>query len=145
MTNVSWYDATAFCLWLRTRTKEEVRLPDEAEWQWAAQSARPDYAYPWGSDWDESRANTHEAGPRRLAAAGLYPLGRSDQDVEDLAGTVWEWCENWYDDKRESRVLRGGSWGYYLEYARAGYRFVARPVDRIGNIGFRVVCSSPIR
>ena len=145
VTNVSWYDATAFCLWLRTRTKEEVRLPDEAEWQWAAQSARPDYAYPWGSDWDESRANTHEAGPRRLAAAGLYPLGRSDQDVEDLAGTVWEWCENWYDDKRESRGLRGGSWINHPEYARAVYRNLPRPDVRFNYIGFRVVCSSPIR
>jgi hypothetical protein len=48
---VSWHDATAFCRWLSDRLGYEVRLPDEWEWQWAAQSARQGALYPWGVDW----------------------------------------------------------------------------------------------
>jgi len=70
----------------------------------------------------------------------------------DLSGNVWEWCLNEYENPerveaggREARVLRGGSWLLSQEYARAGYRVSFVPDDRNLNIGFRVVCSSPIR
>jgi hypothetical protein len=48
VTDVAWYDATAFCRWVTVRVGYEVRLPDEQEWQWAAQSAEADFRYPWG-------------------------------------------------------------------------------------------------
>ncbi len=149
--NISWYDATAFCRWLSARLGFEIRLPDEWEWQWAAQSARADFAYPWGRDWREGIANTSEAGINRTTAVGMYPEGRSLQDVYDLAGNVWEWCRNSYEDPRRKtpkqdapRVVRGGSWSVNRGYARAGLRGFDHPGGRGGNDGFRVVCAAPI-
>jgi formylglycine-generating enzyme required for sulfatase activity len=152
VTDVSWYDATAFCRWLSARLGIEVRLPDEWEWQWAAQSAQEAFAYPWGPDWREGLANTSESEIRRTTAVGMYPQGDSLQRVSDLAGNVWEWCRNQYEDPRrsepggeESRVLRGGSWSYRRVYARADYRNYNHPDYRYYYVGFRVVYSSPIR
>ena len=150
VTNVSWYDATAFCRWLTRRLRLEVRLPDEHEWQWAAQSAQREFAYPWGVDWRPEAANTLGSGINRTTAVGMYPHASSRQGVADLAGNVWEWCRNEYEDPRqtqpgaEPRVLRGGSWDYNPELARADLRFNLRPYSRNAFVGFRVVCSSPI-
>ena len=107
---------------------------------------------PVGPEWREGAANTNESEIRRTTAVGMYPQGDSLQGVSDLAGNVWEWCRNEYEKPErtqpggtESRVLRGGSWYFIREYARAGYRYYSHPGDRISNLGFRVVCSSPIR
>ncbi len=149
---VSWYDATAFCRWLSSRLGFEVRLPDEWEWQWAAQSARRDFVYPWGEDWQEGVANTAEAGIGRTTAVGMYPAGRSVEGVYDLGGNVWEWCRNEHGDPSktqpggdEPRVVRGGSWFLNQDDARAGFRYNLLPDSRNDNYGFRVVCASPIR
>jgi formylglycine-generating enzyme required for sulfatase activity len=150
--NVSWWDATAFCRWLSLRLGFEVRLPDEWEWQWAAQSARRDFSYPWGEDWQDGVANTREARIGRTTAVGMYPGGRNAQGAYDLSGNVWEWCLNEYSNPERvgpegsgSRVLRGGSWVGGRDRARAGYRLDTPPDDRCGDDGFRVVCASPIR
>jgi len=150
--NVSWFDATAFCRWLSARLGAEVRLPGEWEWQWASQSARGGFVYPWGADWADGVANTFEAGIGRATAVGMYPQGRSAQRVYDLAGNVSEWCRNQYDDptkvepdKEASRVLRGGSWSLSRDLARADYRRGFLPYLRVDRYGFRVLCGSPIR
>jgi hypothetical protein len=146
-TRVSWYDARAFCRWLSARLGFPVRLPDEWEWQWAAQSARPGFVYPWGRDWRDGHANTEEAGLGRVTAVGLQPAGRSLQGAYDLAGNVWEWCRNPYDqprvtaaDTRSPRVLRGGSWRVNRGFARADFRLEGLPEDRMAGAGFRLVC-----
>lgn len=99
-TQVSWFDATAFCRWLSARLRSLVRLPDEWEWQWAAQSARPGFVYPWGREWRDGHGNTEETGLGRVTAVGLHPVGGSLQGVYDLAGNAWEWCRNRYDQPR---------------------------------------------
>ena len=165
VTRVSWHDATAFCRWLSARLGAEVRLPDEWEWQWAGQSARPDFVYPWGSDWLPGRANTDEAGLGRVTAVGMYPSGESLQGVSDLAGNIWEWCRNSFDAPgarrarptsvnglveadsehgaaRGARVIRGGSWRVNRGFARADFRLDAMPEDRVGSTGFRLACGS---
>ena len=125
LTHVSWYDATAFCRWLSAKRKREIRLPDEHEWQWAAQNARTGYNFPWGPDWKEGFANTDESGIRRTTAVGMFPRGDSAQGVSDLAGNIWEWCRNEYQTPQKigpvarSLACCAGALGAAVETSRA--------------------------
>ena len=79
----------------------------------------------------------------------MFPRSRqADLGIEDLAGNVWEWCSSLYDpagkDFPFTRVLRGGSWGSGWAAARSAYRDWGDPFVRDDDVGFRVVCSSPI-
>jgi len=149
--NLSWYDAMAYCRWLSARLGHDIRLPTEWEWQQAATGGDPSRKYPWPGDWEPACANTYESGLGRTTAVGLYPDGASPVGALDMAGNVWEWCLNEYErpgNTRPSgdarRVVRGGSWNFDLDYARAAYRYYRDPDDRRYSLGLRVVCSSPI-
>jgi formylglycine-generating enzyme required for sulfatase activity len=152
---ISWFDAVAFCRWLSRRLNLDVRLPDEWEWQLAATGGDNRNAFPWGANWDVKqepwRANTFESRLGQPTAVGMYPAGATlgQAAVQDMAGTVWEWCCNKFDRPEESRsrandfdtrVLRGGSWLNGLDYARAALRLGYHPHLRSSLIGFRVVC-----
>jgi formylglycine-generating enzyme required for sulfatase activity len=82
----------------------------------------------------------------------MFPQGNTDSQISDLAGNVWEWCRNEYHNSKNvepggdgARVLRGGSWDDYQDYARSEYRSFSQPRNRNNGIGFRVVVSSPIQ
>ena len=155
---VSWYEAMAFCAWLTDKSGYAVTLPTEWQWQQAACSGRADFNYPWGAGYQSGYANINEtwgdAGShnlQRTTAVGIYPQGDSRQGVSDLSGNVWEWCLNGYDDPANiqiagtfSRVLRGGSWIFNNDFARASYRYDLAPGSRYYSVGFRVCCVSPI-
>ncbi len=96
----------------------------------------------------------------RPTPVGVYPLRGTPEGIQDMAGNVWEWCHDWYDDKyypkREKsnpfgpakgdlRVVRGGSWDFPAEYARAAFRFRYHPDDRFVDLGFRVVVGGAAR
>jgi len=160
---ISWYEAVAYCRWLTEALRaaglldegEVVRLPTEAEWE---KAARGEHArqWPWGDDFDPARANTGERGPGRTTPVGRYsPAGDSPYGAADMAGNVWEWCSSLFrdypydpDDGREDleaerdRVLRGGSWSHYRDYARCAYRYWGSPYVSHDGIGFRLV--SPV-
>ncbi len=155
--SVNWWDAVVWCRWLSARLGHEIRLPTEFEWQLAATRGDPARTYPWGPDWDPQqepwRANTVESGLNRSTAVGLYPSGVSPAGVLDMAGTLWEWCLNSFEDpentglpadQQDRRVLRGGSWYDDQALARSGIRLRLSPSNRGGSVGFRVLCSSPI-
>ena len=145
---VSWHEAKAYC--------ESVggRLPTEAEWERAARGVEG-RKYPWGNDApDASRANYTEGTPGHPTPVGLYPAGATPERVCDLAGNVWEWVADWYDDRyyvhspRENpkgpeggtlRVVRGGSWDSNPRFLRGACRSGSRPGDRGVVIGFRCV------
>ncbi len=116
---VSWYEALAFCVWLRDITGEAIMLPTEHQWQYAAQ-CDDGRTYPWGSDWDCNRcnnsiepcSNSATTPVRQYEEKGDSPFG-----VVDMAGNVWEWCLSDYDNKNNdplrdsnNRILRGGCW-----------------------------------
>jgi formylglycine-generating enzyme required for sulfatase activity len=161
---VSWFDATAICTWLesRLRARDElpaghsIRLPTEQEWEKAARQPAG-LEYPWGDRYESGRANIdetweRESGPfylKQTSAVGIYPSGAPPHGVDDMAGNVWEWCENTYEPNAKgpnaSRVLRGGSWFSSPYLARAAARSGSVPINRDYRLGFRVVRVSPNR
>lgn len=96
---VSWDDAVAFCRALSMKTGRTVRLPSEAEWEYAckADHGNVDSKFFFGDDWkqlvnhawdgDNSRGSTHPVGQKLPNSFWLY----------DMLGNVWEWCNEWYD------------------------------------------------
>ena len=120
---VSYSDAEAFCKWLETKINLPVRLPTEAEWEYAARG-RENNKYPWGNDWDAKAAASSETGGK-VSAVKSFPLNRSSSGAFDMAGNVWEWTADAFqpypgfvrDSYKEysepwfgtHKVLRGGS------------------------------------
>ncbi len=154
---VPWYEAFAYANWRAEETGLPVRLPTEAEREYAARG--PDaLLYPWGNDFVAANAITSETNPRPQAAAavGSRPDGASWVGAFDLSGNVWEWmssnCDRSYpyaaDDGREdaagssNRCLRGGSWSGDQVLARALFRNWFYPHSWSPDRGFRLVLSS---
>lgn len=133
---VTWYAARAYCEWLTENAEDGFifRLPTEQEWEWAAGGGRR--KYPWGNEEpDDTRANYDEK-VGKTTAVGCYPGGATPGGLMDMAGNVWEWMDNHYDD---TRALRGGSWLSSTEYLRCAARINDPTGYQWSGYGFRVV------
>ncbi len=153
---VTWSEAIAFCRWLTIRLRERtlleenqiVRLPTEWEWQYAATEGDPERIFPWSSEWDGRRTNTSESGLGHSISVGMYPYGVADSGPLDLAGNLWEWCQNkmnrpeWAkpDATFDWRAVRGGGWNSELVHTRTDFRHGDHPWLTNLPIGFRLCC-----
>ncbi|MBL8351155.1 MAG: SUMF1/EgtB/PvdO family nonheme iron enzyme [Burkholderiaceae bacterium] len=151
---VSWYEAIAYCRWLGHRLECELTLPTEQQWERAARGVEG-REWPWHAEWDDERASAqYKLG--RTSLVGLFPNGATPPEragvagIHDLAGNVWEWCLNEYDDPAGTapegvarRVGRGG-WRGPSGVCRPSYRFRFSPGNRNDGLGFRLVSSCPI-
>ena len=152
---VSWYEAVAYCRWLSHRLGREVTLPTELQWERAARGAEG-REWPWAGNWDDEKANALDH-LGRTSLVGLFPNGATpperagERGVLDLAGNLWEWCLNEFDDPAGAapgdparRVVRGGSWDDPPDDCRPSYRYGGAPGFRLSSLGFRLVLSCPI-
>ncbi len=151
---VSWNDAVSFCQWLSAVTKRVIRLPSEAEWEYACRASGTDQDY-------EQRLNDY--GWHAGNCAGAQPVARKLPNawgLHDTLGNVAEWCQDiwhdnyagdppppdgsaWLPDSDKDRVVRGGHSGCG---ARAklltAYARESSPRDFASiHIGFRIVCA----
>jgi gamma-glutamyl hercynylcysteine S-oxide synthase len=145
VTWVSIEDARAYCAWAG------ARLPHEWEWQYAAQG-QDGRTYPWGNSWIASAVPTPDQDriPRAPDGVTSHPQGASPFGVMDMVGNVWQWTDEFEDERTRTAILRGGS--YYqpqgsMWYFPQAYEadehgkllLMAPSKDRAGTIGFRCV------
>ncbi|HUN06076.1 MAG TPA: SUMF1/EgtB/PvdO family nonheme iron enzyme [Aggregatilineales bacterium] len=149
---VSWYEAVAYSQWLSEVTGENIMLPTEDQWQYAAQG-EDGRQYPWGNDWDCKKCNNSVSPCNNSQTSPVRQyegVGDSPFKVVDMAGNVWEWCltdnKNRTNDiysAANSRVLRGGSWNNLVTaYFRCDNRNRYTPHLRNYSRGFRLALSS---
>jgi formylglycine-generating enzyme required for sulfatase activity len=158
---VSWHDCQEFCEGLGRRTGQRVRLPTEAQWEYAcrAGTATP---FHFGETLSTDQANYNGWYTYRQGRKGVYrqqttPVGNFPPNawgLFDLHGGVWEWCLDCYgkypegevsDPRTEhvgtARVLRGGSWYNIPWSCRSACRDWGEPGVRDRDIGCRVLLS----
>jgi sulfatase modifying factor 1 len=151
--HVSYDDAVEFTQWLTEQTGTAVRLPNEAEWEYAAQGGRHSRGYTYsGSDqedevsWNEANSGhrPHPVGTKMPNELGLF----------DMSGNLWEWCADWTGGDPNGTQIESPNAGGERDRAVRGNSF-GNPGDRLGfratvrlerdarhaNIGFRVAKS----
>ncbi|MEZ4960420.1 MAG: formylglycine-generating enzyme family protein [Saprospiraceae bacterium] len=159
---VSWHDAQGFIEKLNAALSlpQAIRLPTEAEWEFAARGGNKSGKYGY-------------AGSDKLKEVGWYsensygetkPVGLkfpNELGLSDMSGNVWEWCQDWYDsdyykkcaseglsvnpqgpERGVYRVLRGGGYFYSAGDCRSTYRSFRHPDYQFSGIGFRLVVPS---
>jgi formylglycine-generating enzyme required for sulfatase activity len=151
--NVSWNDAQEFLEKLNDRLGNadggKMVLPTDAQWEYAARAGQTGGCS--GGSLDEvawyARNSGNESHPVATKKANAWGL-------HDMSGNVWEWCQDWYDDKLSGganpggpssgaiRVHRGGGWFSDASSCRVAFRNGNNPAYADGNIGARVVRSS---
>jgi len=164
--SLDWAAAKAYCDWAG------VRLPTEAEWEYACRAGRND-RFTWGNNeqiagryanvsdrtarakWGDFLAFDTDDGIAVSAAVGMFPPNA--WGIFDMLGNVWEWCADWYaadyysrspvedppgPETGQARVLRGGSWFSDPVTTRCTDRFSYFPEDTCPGRGFRA-CARP--
>ncbi|MCX2746813.1 formylglycine-generating enzyme family protein [Arthrobacter sp. MI7-26] len=160
--HVSHNDAIAYCAWTGRR------LPTEAEWEYAARGGLTGMRYAWGNEltpdgehrcniWQGTFPTINTRDDGHLGTAGVRAFPPNGYNLYEMAGNVWEWCQDWFlpnyyrnspaDNPQgptagTGRVMRGGSYLCHDSYCNR-YRVAARtsntPDSSSGNCGFRTI------
>jgi formylglycine-generating enzyme required for sulfatase activity len=164
--SVSWDDAMDFCRRVSQRTGRSVRLPTEAQWEYACRAGtstpfntgqtlpRTMAQYYCGWSYPNIRVEVSGSDP---VAVGSFPPNA--WGLYDMHGNIFEWCSDYYGlysaggavdptgptqgDANSSRVLRGGSWDGFPQDCRAACRGGVSPGGRDGSFGFRCLLDVP--
>jgi formylglycine-generating enzyme required for sulfatase activity len=163
---VSWWDAMRFCRKLSAKIERAIRLPSEAEWEYACR-AYTDTPFYFGEGINLNLVNYHRNIPQtainnklknreQTTNVGTYPPNAFG--LYDMHGNVSEWCyDTWHDNyagaptdgsawvttnigqEPDAHVLRGGSWYYSERGCRSADRDYYAPDYSSYSIGFRIV------
>ncbi len=158
--HVSWNDAQAYCQW------SGKRLPTEAEWEYSARGGLVQKKFPWGDEltpddehycniWQGQFPDFNSMDDGYLGTAPAKSFKPNDYGLYNMAGNIWEWCNDWFSKdfhktgtrnnpcgplNGESKVMRGGSFLCHYSYCNR-YRVAARSSNTIdsstSNMGFR--------
>lgn len=159
--HVSWADAAAYCRWAG------VRLPSEAEWEYAARGGLEGRRYAWGDElivegnhrcniWQGRFPDVNDVEDGYYGTAPVNAFEPNGFGLYNVCGNVWEWCSDWFtpDYHRVTRAddplflvpsgersMRGGSFLCHRSYCNR-YRVAARghntPDSSTSHCGFRV-------
>jgi formylglycine-generating enzyme required for sulfatase activity len=122
---VTWFDATEFCIKLSQLTGRTYRLPSEAEWEYACRAGTetPFYFGPSittelanyrGTDREKYKwSGSYGDGPRGIFREETTPVGMFPPNVfglYDMHGNAWEWCQDHYHDSYTGAPENGSAW-----------------------------------
>jgi formylglycine-generating enzyme required for sulfatase activity len=153
--NVSYEDAIAFCAWASAKFDATVRLPTEAEWEYAA-DGKEGMPYPWGTQDPKTMARFRGNVAPEVATVKRDAFPPNHLGLYNMSGNVWEWVSDFYskDYYKTSpirnpagprtgtkRSVRGGSWADDETALSTTRRANRAPGLRSDQIGFRIVMS----
>jgi eukaryotic-like serine/threonine-protein kinase len=148
---VRWHDAVAFGEWLSRKSGKAIRLPTEAEWEYACRAGTTT-PFHFGATLSTTQANYHGGytygrgaqGEFRKKTTNVGSFPPNAFGLHDMHGNLWEWCADQANPKAPSsdRIVRGGSWLDNPGTCRSAIRFTAPPHFMRTDFGFRVVASA---
>ena len=161
--HVSWFDCTNFLERASAMAGCAIRLPTEAEWEYACRAGSR-LPYVWGYALNGDLANVDGRLPCASDKEGPYlghttPVGRYSGNawgLFDMHGNVYEWTQDFYGDYPEAesvdpqgppfgacKVVRGGNWSNSAKAARSAARCYFVPAAHNARTGFRLCLDSP--
>ena len=100
---VSWHDAKRYCAWAG------LRLPSEAEWEYACRAGTTTRYHSGDGETDLDRVGWY----KKNAGSRLHPVGEKEPNgfgLYDMHGNVYEWCEDTYHDSYKGAPNDGSAW-----------------------------------